>query len=99
MTNPDVLPSAEVSGAQLHLPSLLLAVVLMLVGSVVPVWFSGSDGQPMHGFLMAYLWSMSAGFVRGVGYRPSASIWRWTFSGWACLAALVLALVARGLGV
>lgn len=99
MTSPDVLRGDHARGAELHLPVLLFAVALMLVGSIVPVWFSGVDGRPMHGFLIAYLWSMSAGFVRGVGYLPESWVWRRAFSGWASLAALMLALIARWLGV
>lgn len=34
---------------------------------------------------------VSAGLVRGVGFVPERALLRWRFSGWTCLAALVLA--------
>jgi len=33
--------------------------------------------------------------VRGVGFVPRFVLWRWLFSGWACLAGLALAAFLR----
>jgi hypothetical protein len=38
------------------------------------------------------LLAMSAGLIRGVGFVPRHLVWRLLFSGWACAAALALAL-------
>ncbi|NCP83115.1 MAG: hypothetical protein GW826_12580, partial [Rhodoferax sp.] len=38
---------------------------------------------------------MSAGLVHGVGFKPTFVLWRWLFSGWACLGSLVLAAWLR----
>ena len=79
----------------LHWPSLLTGLALMLVGTAYPLLFARANGHADHGLATLLFWAMSAGFVRGVGYAPRHRAWRWLFSGWACLAALVLA----GLGV
>jgi predicted membrane protein len=42
---------------------------------------------------MALFWAMSAGFVTGVGFRPRFFVWRWLFSGLACLAGVALAAI------
>jgi predicted membrane protein len=78
-----------------HLPSLLAALVIMLVGSVYPLLFANSDGKVDHGLALALFWAMSAGLVRGVGFVPRFALWRWLFSGWACSAALLLAAWLR----
>lgn len=81
--------------ARVHLPSLLAALAIMLVGSVYPLLFADAQGRADHGLAMALFWAMSAGLVRGVGFVPCLSVWRWLFSGWACAAALVLAMGLR----
>ena len=81
--------------AGLHWPSLLVAIVLMLLGSIAPVYLADAQGQASHGLATLVFWAMSAGFVRGVGFIPRAKLWRWLFSGWACAIALVLALLLR----
>ena len=40
-------------------------------------------------------WAMAAGIVHGVGYVPRFWLWRWLLSGWACLLALVGAVVLK----
>jgi predicted membrane protein len=89
----DTAPRAP--GAAVHLPSLLVALAIMLAGSIYPLLFAGADGSADHGLAMALFWAMSAGFVRGVGFIPRARIWWLLFSGWACLAGLLLAAVLR----
>src|SRR5665647_1193665 len=64
--------AAESGGGAIHLPSLLVAVAIMLGGSVYPLLFVGTDGEADHGLAMALFWAMSAGFVRGVGFLPRA---------------------------
>ena len=82
-------------GAAIHLPSLLVAIAIMLVGSVYPLLFAGTDGQADHALATALFWAMSAGLVRGVGFVPRAWIWRLLFSGWSCGVALLLAVWLR----
>lgn len=81
--------------AAIHRPCLLLAISLMLAGSIYPLLFAGSDGKASHGLAMALFWAMSAGFVRGVGFIPRTRVWRLLFSGWSCLAGLLLATGLR----
>lgn len=83
--------TAERGGANIHLPSLLMAIAIMLVGSIYPLLFSAADGKADHRLAMALFWAMSAGFVRGVGFVPKLWPWRLLFSGWSCLVALLLA--------
>jgi len=75
--------------------SLVVALVIMLGGSVYPFMFAGQDGGVDHSFVSAVFWAMSAGLVNGVGFRPRFVVWRWLFSGWACLGALLLAAWLR----
>ena len=75
--------------------SLAVALVIMLGGSVYPLMFTGQGGRVDHGFASAVFWAMSAGLVNGVGFKPKLVLWRWLFSGWACLTALLLAAWLR----
>lgn len=75
----------------LHWPSLLTGVAVMLAGTAYPLVFARADGHADHGLALLLFWAMSAGFIRGVGFIPTYRTWRWLFSGWACLAAVVLA--------
>jgi predicted membrane protein len=86
----DAEPSSRV-----HLPSLLAALAIMLVGSVYPLLFADAAGQANHSLAMALFWAMSAGLVRGVGFVPRFAVWRCLFSGWACAAGLLLAAWLR----
>ena len=81
--------------AGLHWPSLLVAIMLMLLGSIAPVYLADAQGRAHHGLALLAFWAMSAGFVRGVGFIPQARPWRWLFSGWACAVALAAALLVR----
>ncbi len=80
---------------RVHLPSLLVALVIMLVGSIYPLLFADAAGKADHGLALALFWAMSAGLVRGVGFVPRRRVWRWLLSGWACAAALTLAAWVR----
>lgn len=95
MANPGLDTGAEAEGAAMHLPALLAALTIMVVGSVYPLLFAGADGKADHGLATALFWAMSAGMVRGVGFVPRHRAWRWMFSGWACAFALALAAWLR----
>lgn len=83
------------ASARVHLPSLAVALLIMVVGSVYPLLFADAQGRADHGLAMALFWAMSAGLVRGVGFVPHAWWWRWLFSGWAIALALGLAAWLR----
>lgn len=88
-------PAPGCGPARLHAPSLMVALAIMLVGSVYPLLFADAQGQADHGLAMALFWAMSAGLVRGVGFVPRWWLWRALFSGWACALALGLAATLR----
>ena len=75
--------------------SLAVALVIMLGGSIYPFMFAGQGGGVDHAFASTIFWAMSAGLVNGVGFKPKFVLWRWLFSGWACLLALLLAACLR----
>ena len=81
--------------SRVHLPSLLAALAIMLVGSIYPLLFADAQGRADHSLTLALFWAMSAGLVRGVGFVPRWWLWRCLFSGWACAAALALACGLR----
>ena len=87
-TKPDVAPGMQ-------LVCLLIALSIMLVGTAYPPIMMTAAGRVDHRLAMAIFWAMSAGFVRGVGFIPTARVWRWVFSGWACLTALLLAVLLK----
>jgi len=78
-----------------HPFSLGVALVIILGGSLYPFMFASSSGHADHRLASAIFWAMSAGLVHGVGFRPHFVLWRWIFSGWACLLALLLAAWLR----
>jgi len=94
MTSPD---SATPPATALHWPSLTCALGVMLLVTVYPPALTDSAGRADHGLASLWMGAMSAGFVRGVGFIPRTRIWRLLFSGWACaalcLAAVVLTLL------
>jgi predicted membrane protein len=73
-------------------PSLAVALVIMVAGTLYPPLMADAAGKADHTLAMALFWAMSAGFVRGVGFVPRRWVWRALFSGWACAAALLLAV-------
>jgi predicted membrane protein len=75
--------------------SLAVALFIMVGASIYPFVFAKADGAADHGLAMLVFWAMSAGLVNGVGFVPRWPLWRWLFSGWACLAALALAAWLR----
>ena len=88
-------PSELPHPSRIHLPSLMVAIAIMLVGSIYPLLFTRANGSVDHSLATALFWAMSAGFVRGVGFVPHARIWRLLFSGGSCLAGLTLAAWLR----
>jgi len=78
-----------------HLPSLAVALLIMVVGTLYPPLMADATGQADHPLALALFWAMSAGFVRGVGFVPRLWIWRLIFSGWSCAAALLLAAMLK----
>jgi cyd operon protein YbgE len=88
-------PPAEARAPKLRPLSLLVALVIMIGSSVDPFVFAKPDGGVDHGLASLIFWAMSAGLVNGVGFIPRWPLWRWLFSGWACLAALLLAAWMR----
>ncbi|RUP28724.1 MAG: hypothetical protein EKK45_12010 [Curvibacter sp.] len=88
-------PAKAPVSSPLHLPCLATALIIMLVGTLYPAIMTDRLGHPDHRLAGLLLYAMSAGFVRGLGFIPSHLLWRWTFSGWACLLALTGAAVLR----
>lgn len=78
--------------SRIHLPSLAVAIFIMLVATLYPPLMMDATGKADHGLMTALFFAMSAGFVRGVGFVPQAFVWRWLFSSWSCMAALAVAL-------
>ena len=81
--------------ARVQWPSLLVALLVMIGGTLYPPSMADAAGRADHGLAMALFWAMSAGFVRGVGFVPQRWVWRVLFSGWSCAAALILAAVLK----
>ncbi|HWW71775.1 MAG TPA: cyd operon YbgE family protein [Duganella sp.] len=80
------------AASRIHLPSLAAGVGLMLLATLYPPLMTSADGRVDHGMAAALFMAMSAGLVRGVGFVPERAPLRWLFSGWTCLAALLLAV-------
>lgn len=80
---------------RLHLPSLLVALVIMLGSTLYPPLMADAAGQADHGLALAVFLAMSAGMIRGVGFVPRHPLWRILFSGWACALALALAVFLK----
>lgn len=80
---------------RMHLPSLLAAIAIMLVGTLYPPLMADTAGKANHPLALALFLAMSAGLIRGVGFVPRHLPWRIVFSGWACAAALTLALYLK----
>lgn len=80
---------------RVHAPSLAVALLIMVGGTLYPPLMADAAGQADHRLALALFWAMSAGFVRGVGFVPRLWPWRVLFSGWACAAALLLAAALK----
>lgn len=88
------VPPAQ-PASRIQVPSLVAALAIMVAGTLYPPLMADAAGKADHNLAMALFWAMSAGFVRGVGFVPRFVLWRWLFSGWACVAALGVALALK----
>lgn len=88
-------PAAPPPPARLHAPSLLVALLIMVVGTAYPLLLRDATGHADHLLATLLFAAMAAGFVRGVGFVPRAWPWRWLFSGWSCALALLAAAAWR----
>ena len=89
------VPASPPAPTRIQWPSLVVALLIMVGGTLYPPVMADAAGKADHNLAMALFWAMSAGFVRGVGFVPRRWIWRALFSGWACAAALLLAAVLK----
>jgi predicted membrane protein len=90
---PDVRPSEQSS--RTHWLSLFIGLFIMLTGTFYPPLLTNRSGEVDHTLLMLFFWSMSAGFVNGVGFIPRFPIFKMLFSGWACLGALAASVLIK----
>ena len=76
---------------------LIIAIALTLLLTIYPPILTTPAGKADHAAATLALWSMSAGFIRGVGFVPRNRALRMLFSTAACLVGLALAaaLIAR----
>jgi predicted membrane protein len=86
---------ATATPPRLHGPSLAVALLIMVAGTLYPPLMADAAGHADHRLAFALFWAMSAGFVRGVGFVPRRAIWRWLFSGWTCALALATAVALK----
>lgn len=78
--------------APIRLLPLAIAILVMIGITAWPGALVSADGHAHHGAAMALFWSMSAGFVSGVGYQPRIAVLRLLFSPAACVLGLGLAI-------
>jgi predicted membrane protein len=81
---------------RIHVVPLAIAVAITGVITVYPYIATSPDGGPDHLTAVLLLWSMSAGYVRGVGFMPRHVLPRGLLSSAACLGSLALALLRIG---
>ena len=77
--------------SHLHLPSLVIALAIMLACTLYPPMMAAPDGTPDHALATALFAAMSVAFVKGVGFVPRMLVWRWLLSGWTCFVLLAVA--------
>ena len=68
-----------------------IAIALTLLLTIYPPILTTPAGKADHAAATLALWSMSAGFIRGVGFVPRNRLLRVLFSTTACLVCLALA--------
>jgi len=83
---------AALPGTRVAWLPLLIALGITVVVSIYPQ-AATVDGHADHPALMALFWSMTAGFVRGVGFVPVNPVGRWLCSATACYVGLALFLL------
>ncbi len=94
-TAPAGPPGSDAPNPGVALLPLFTAVAIALGATVYPQALVDAGGRVDHGAVTFAFWSMSAGFVRGVGFVPRGWVWRWLFSGWACAISLALSMSLR----
>jgi predicted membrane protein len=87
--------ASDETGSRTQVPALATGLLLMAALTAYPRFVVDSTGRADHLLAVALFWAMTAGFVRGVGFIPRTRWIRWTFSGQACLAALVGAVAIK----
>lgn len=81
--------AAAQPGTRIAWLPLLIALGITVVVSIYPQAATVA-GHADHPALMALFWSMTAGFVRGVGFVPVNPVGRWLCSATACYVGFVL---------
>lgn len=76
----------------IRLLPLLAALAIMLGITAWPGALTDRSGQADHFAAVLLFVAMSAGFVRGVGFRPRFVLWRALFSTLTCVAGIALAV-------
>ncbi len=84
------MPETE-RAAGLALLPLGIAILVTVVLTVYPPLLVHASGKADHTAATLALWSMSAGYVRGVGFIPHNPLLRHLFSTPVCLLTLLLA--------
>ena len=69
---------------------LIIAIALTLLLTIYPPILTTPAGKADHAAATLALWSMSAGYIRGVGFVPRNRLLRVLFSTAACLVCLAL---------
>jgi predicted membrane protein len=90
-------PAETASEPGVSLLPLIIAIALTLLLTIYPPILTTPAGKADHAAATLALWSMSAGFIRGVGFVPRNLLLRVLFSTAACLVCLALAaaMIAR----
>ena len=87
-TKPTVHPAESAPEPSVSLLPLGIAIVLTLLLTIYPPILTTPAGKADHAAATLALWSMSAGFIRGVGFVPRNRLLRVLFSTAACLVCL-----------
>jgi predicted membrane protein len=85
-------------GKTARLVFLLAAGVLALVIMLYPVALSKDGATPPHELLALVMLCISAGFIHGVGFTPTAALWLYLFHpflGWLLMAVGLLLILSR----
>ena len=83
-------PAETASEPGVSLLPLIIAIALTVLLTVYPPILTTPAGKADHAAATLALWSMSAGFIRGVGFVPRNRLLRVLFSTAACLLCLAL---------
>ena len=81
-------PAETASEPGVSLLPLIIAIALTLLLTIYPPILTTPAGKADHAAATLALWSMSAGFIRGVGFVPRNRVLRALFSTGACLVCL-----------